>query len=156
MVVEAEPGAVLAAAQALTVADLPSAVGRRKVAGEVGVLDDLVAQGFALVRQTSERMVLGRVGQFWRAGAGGWPEGDRTLAALRGFAAPGFAKAVLGIGVRAVPGPPADATLVVIETRMVATDEVTFQEFNRHWLVEPWANTHTQIDLLTALRRRLR
>ncbi len=115
----------------------------------IAVLDDLVDQGFVRLETTTDRVVLGRVGQFWRAGSGGWaPE---SVEALVAFDEPGYAKAVLGLATVAVPG----GTLVVIETRLVATDETTFQEFNRHWLVEPWANSHTQADLLSALRRRL-
>ena len=113
------------------------------------MLDDLVLQGFVRLETTTNRVVLGRVGQFWRAGGTGWAPAD--AAALVDFDEPGYAKAVIGLGTT----PVASGTLVVIETRLVATDETTYQEFNRHWLVEPWANSHTQADLLAALRRRL-
>lgn len=149
LIVDANPATTFRAARAVTVGELPSAAGKRKDSGDVAVLDDLVDQGFVRLETTTSRVVLGRVGQFWRTGGNGWAAAD--LQAFLDFDEPGYAKAVIGLGVAPVVG----GTLIVIETRLVATDETTYQEFNRHWLVEPWTNSHTQADLLGALQHRL-
>jgi hypothetical protein len=45
--------------------------------------------------------------------------------------------------------------MLIIETRIRATDVKTFQEFNRHWLVAAWANPWARRQLLAAIRTRV-
>lgn len=161
IIVERAPAEVFALAGRLTTADLPVGPWNRRGRSSrpVPVLDDLLRQGFRLFTEDPPNIyVLGRIGRFWnryeRLVA---PDAARNDPAwFNRFDEPGFAKAALGLACTPVPGQAeAPATLVVAETRIVATDERTHQEFNRHWLVSSWANPHALEELLRAIRRRL-
>ena len=154
--IDADPATVFLAAEQVRLGELPGAAVRRSTQlrvdrSGVTVLHDLLTQGFFLLHEDPDReLVLGRVGKFWRPGGA-------TAAAVGGrkafmdFAEPGYAKAVLGL--LALPSGP--GTMVVVETRIRATDLHTFQEFNRHWLVAAWAGPSARRQLLAAIKARV-
>jgi hypothetical protein len=165
IIVERPVAEVFALTGELTVDDLPLGPWNRRYrrGRPVRVLDDLLRQGFRLFTEDPPRTyVLGRIGRFWnryeRLVA---PDAARNDPAwFTRFDEPGFAKAALALSCTPVPGADvgsaADAaTLLVGETRILATDEQTHQEFNRHWLVSSWANPHAQEELLRAIQQRL-
>ena len=155
IIVDAPPDATFDMLGQLRVADLPRG-GRHQVRQQgVRVLDDLLRQGFRLfVEERPEGFLMGRIGRFWnRYEQRMAPETARSDPAwFARFSEPGFAKAALAVTCAPVGE---DATLLVAETRIVATDDQTLQEFNRHWLVGAWANPHAQEVLLRAVHRRL-
>ena len=140
----------------LVVSDLPRAAGRRPGRLPVRIVDDLLRQGFRLFReQEPEGYVLGRIGRFWsrneRSVAPDAARNDPEWFAR--FEAPGFAKAALGLTCVALQGD--TATLLVAETRVQATDEASHQEFNRHWLVNNWANPYPLEELVRTVKAHL-
>lgn len=156
LILERPPDAVFTMIGELVVAELPTAVRHGQRRPQVRVLDNYLRQGFRLF--TEERPVgylLGRIGRFWnRYERHVAPETARNDPAwFARFAEPGFAKAALGITCLPVDG--GAATLLVAETRIVATDAHTREEFNRHWLVGSLANPHAQQELLRAVHHRL-
>lgn len=154
--VAAAPPEVFLAAEQVTLAELPGTATLRARESHnrrlgITVIHDLLTQGFFLLHEQPDReLVLGRVGQFWRAG-GTAPAhvGGRTT--FQSFNEPGYAKAALSL--RADPG--AGGSMVRIETRLLATDDKTFAEFNRYWLVGAWANPTARRQLLHAIRARV-
>lgn len=165
IIVERPVDEVFATTGQLTLDDLPVGPWARRPRGgrPVRVLDDLLRQGFRLFTDDPPRAyVLGRLGRFWnryeRLVA---PDAARNDPAWFGrFDQPGFAKAALALSCTPVPGAGVDgradaATLLVGETRILATDERTHEEFNRHWLVSSWADPHAHEELLRAVRQRL-
>ncbi len=156
IIIEAPPETVFDMVGALHVADLPNG-SRRGIRARrpVLVLDDILRQGFRLfVDDRPHAYLLGRIGRFWnRYQEHLAPDAARDDPAwFARFEQPGFAKAALAITCEPVRG---GATLLVAETRIVATDDKTLQEFNKHWLVGTWANPHAQEELLRAVHRRL-
>lgn len=141
------PAAAFAAAGAVTLSELPATAALRRADPGVGLLEDLVDQGFvpfdghgATVR------VLGRIGHLWQAG------GRPTSAGHFGsFAEPGFAKVALLLAAL----PYRDETVLVTESRVLATDERTLEGFSRQWLVAAWSRRLAHVELVTAVRARL-
>jgi hypothetical protein len=154
--VDADPATVFLAAGQVRLGELPGASVRRSAETHVDrsgvtVLHDLLTQGFVMLHEEPDReIVLGRVGKFWQpGGAPAATVGGRK--AFMDFAEPGYAKAVLSM--LALPSNP--GTMLVVETRIRATDDHTFQEFNRHWLVGTWVHPTARRQLLTAIKARV-
>ncbi len=154
--VAAAPAEVFLAAEQVTLAELPGTAAHRarETRGHrtgITVVHDLLTQGFFLLHEQPDReLVLGRVGQFWRAG-GAVPAHVAGRSTFQSFAEPGYAKAALSL--RADPGD--GGSMVRIETRLFATDDDTFAEFNRYWLIGSWANPTARRQLLHAIRARV-
>jgi hypothetical protein len=156
--VDAAAAEVFLAFEQVRMAELPGAAAAR--AGQSGqdpsgvtLISDLLAQGFFLLAEEPDHeLVLGRIGQFWRARA---TVSDGGRAWFGNFAEPGFAKAAFALRVQAQTGPTGTASsLVSVESRVIATDNATRREFNRYWLVGSWANPAGRRQLLAALRHR--
>ena len=143
----APPAVAFAAASAVTLAELPATAALRRADPGVGLLDDLVDQGFVpLDGQGGTVRVLGRIGHLWQAG------GRATTAGhFASFAEPGFAKALLLLAAL----PYRDETVLVTETRVLATDERTLEGFSRQWLIAAWSRRLSHVELVTAVRSRL-
>jgi hypothetical protein len=156
--VDAPAGEVFLAFEQVRMAELPGAAAAR--AGQSGqdpsgvtLISDLLAQGFFLLAEEPDReLVLGRIGQFWQAGA---TVRDGGRAWFGGFDTPGYAKAAFALRAQAETGPAGRASsLVSVESRVIATDATTRREFNRYWLVGAWANPAGRRQLLAAVRHR--
>jgi hypothetical protein len=146
---------VFLAFEQVRLSELPGTaeVRRQQAKGDrtgITMLHDLLDQGFFLLAEDPDReLVLGRVGQFWRAGAAAAVPVSGRNAFLR-FAEPGYAKAVIGLRTE-----PLDrGTMVSVESRVLATDDHTHREFNRYWLIGSWADPAGRRQLLQAVRRR--
>jgi len=139
--VSAPPDAVLAAARALTSRDVPLARvlmavrtlparlrGRRR-ALDVPIVDQFVRNGFAVLADRPDELVIGGVGRFWQAKATG-----RRIAAeeFAGFDEPGWAKTAFNFEVRPGPG---GGTVLTTETRIKGTDDSARVSFMRYWRV---------------------
>lgn len=152
--VEASPAEVLAAAEQVTVDELPGVAHRvrdaKRVTDGVTVLDELLDQGFSILHEDpAHELVLGRVGQFWRPGGGRTNVVGRE--AFTAFDDAGHAKALLAL----TATPWRQSTLLAVESRVCATDDRTAREFNRYWLVGGWASAAGRQQLLAAVRDRL-
>ncbi len=152
---EATPRAVMAAARAVTLAELPGLFEQRQSSeADVTVLEDLLDQGFTL-QPGVERgdgppaLILTRVGRFWQTSSAG--RRSFSDAEFASFAESGYALAALSVTATAVPL----GVLVVADTRLAVTDPHTRRELNRYWLVETWANVHNQRSLLRAIEARV-
>ena len=144
--------AALAAARAVTVAELPGLPEQRQVGEtDLTVLEDLLNQGFLLVsgHRVPPSLLFLRVGRIWQ---GRRPDlGIRTAEDFAAFAEPGFAKAVLSFAAVDVRG----GVFLAVETTLTATDQHTRRELNRGWLVDAWANSYHHRALLQAVAARL-
>ena len=91
---------------------------------------DLPARGWVLLgERPGVEVVYGEITKVW-TGIGGVPEQPVTAATFSAFAEPGFAKLaestlVIPYGTR--------ASVLVAETRVVLTDEVSRRLFRRYW-----------------------
>lgn len=153
--VDAEAAEVFLAFEQVTLGELPGAAAVRlrqakRDRSGLTMLHDLLDQGFFLLHEEPDReLVLGRVGQFWRAGAASsMPVVGR--AQFLAFDEPGYAKAAFSLQVMDLDR----GSMVAVESRVTATDEHTHREFNRYWLVGSWANPAGRQQLLSAVRRR--
>ena len=144
--------AALAAARAVTVAELPGLPAQRQVEdSDLTVLEDLLNQGFLLGagRGTPPSLLFMRVGRIWQGPL--TDLGIRTVDDFATFAEPGYAKAVLAFSAADVRG----GVFIAVETTLTATDQLTRRELNRSWLVDAWANAHHHRALLKAVAARL-
>lgn len=152
----APPAAVFLAAEQVRLAELPGAasIRARESRGDrsgITVMADLFSQGFFLLEDDPDAsLVLGRVGEFWRPGGAAVSDVNGRRAFVD-FNEPGYAKALIGL--QAIPSGP--GTMVIVESRVLATDTRTFREFNRYWLVGAWANPAGRHQLLQAIRARV-
>jgi hypothetical protein len=111
------------------------------------ILGQATRGGFVVLAERPDELVLGIVGRFWRS--------DSGLERVAGedfvtFDAPGFAKAVMNFGARAVDG----GTLLTTETRIQGTDEVARRRFRRYWRVVMPGSALIRRAWLRAIRRR--
>ncbi len=152
---DAAAAEVFLAFEQVTLAELPGTAELRlhQAGGDrsgVTMLADLLDQGFVLLSEEPDReLVLGRVGQFWRAGGAAAVQVDGRRAFLA-FAEPGYAKAAFALRAQ-----PLDrGTMISVESRVAATEDHTRREFNRYWLVGSWASPAGHHQLLDTVRRR--
>lgn len=111
------------------------------------LLDGFRAAGFTPLRQSSDELVFGIVGRFWRPDSG-----LRHVEAsdFRDFAEPGWAKGAINFEVQRI----GDRTVVTTETRVAATDQAARRSFGRYWrVVGPWSAL-IRVAWLRAIRRR--
>jgi hypothetical protein len=155
-VVAAPPGAVLEAIRELTPREVPLMVvlmtlrtGPRahRLSGRRSILAGFERAGFVALRDGPDGLAYGVVGRFWRP-SGGLRRIDPSEFA--GFDEPGYAKGVVGFEVERR----GNRTLLITETRVLATDERARRSFRRYWrLVHP-GSAAIRIAWLRAIRRR--
>jgi hypothetical protein len=92
------------------------------------VLDQMVRNGFVVLAERSDEVVLGVVGRFWKLGGGMRPV---SAAEFVPFAEPGYAKAAIDFRVETAPG----GCRISTETRIETTDEHARRSFGRYWRV---------------------
>jgi hypothetical protein len=110
-------------------------------------LDALLAGGFVLLgERPGEELVLGTVGQFWRARGG---PSVTSAEIFRNPAPPGTAKAAWSFSVRALAG---GATELRTETRVACADAATRGRFRAYWAVIGPFSGLIRREMLAAVR----
>lgn len=95
------------------------------------LLDQMAASGFPVLHDEPGReVVIGLIGRPWKL-AGGENVVARDLDEFAAFDRPGFIKAATSFAL----WPHGAGTRVVMETRVVATDQLSRRRFARYWLV---------------------
>jgi hypothetical protein len=150
--IAAPPAAALAAARDLDAQELRMtrmlmSLRRLRRGLDGPVLEQMPRQGFVLLADRPDEVVLGALGQFWR-----FDSGLRAVAAEEfvAFGEPGHAKAV--IDVRAEPAP--GGCVLSTETRIHCTDEAARRSFGRYWRVVHPGSALIRREWLRAIRRR--
>jgi hypothetical protein len=159
--VDAPPERVLAVARALSWRDvplaqammalrsLPTALKHRgkPMQKERSIIEEFEAEGFALLAERPDELVLGGVGSFWKPSGG-----VRRVRAeeFRSFHEPGVVKAAFNFLVWERDG----RTVLSTETRILATDETARRSFRRYWRVVHPGSALIRRVWLRAIRRR--
>ena len=146
--IAAAPEAALAAARAVTVAEMP--LGR--------VL--LTVRGLRTAQEPFARMMETRVGMahvsdepdLWAAALRPWllRGGSRRVADLAAFAEPGWVKVAADLTVAPHPR----GALLATETRIAATSDDARRAFGRYWLVVRHGSGLVRVSWLRAAERR--
>jgi hypothetical protein len=151
--IAASPERALAAARELTAREVPvmrvlmalRRLGRGRTSGPV--IDGMLRNGFVVLADRPDELVLGVAGRFWAL--------DSGITRLRAeeferFDAPDHAKAVMDFHVEARPG----GCLLSTETRIQATDADARRSFGRYWrMIHPGSALIRRV-WLRAVRRR--
>jgi hypothetical protein len=164
--VSARPEVVWQALSELRLADMPVArtllwlrrlpgrlTGRQYPDAGLPLIDGLRRAGVSsLLAYDKPKLVeIGRISRFWQlAPTNAKRAADR--AEFVDFAEPGYAKAVVSIGLT----PNGSGTLVVTTTRVRTTDEQARRRFARYWRVVRLGSAATRRALLSAVDRRAR
>jgi len=163
--VEAPPEGALAAAEQMTLAEIPIAAallharnlpaliaGRRRprLASRRSMRELLESGGFVRLGEESGReIVYGVAGRFWRV-VGNAPFPLADAAAFEAFAEPGTVKAALGF--RAIAEE--SGVRLVTETRVIAIDDTARRSFARYWrVIRPFSGLIRIVWLRAAKRR---
>jgi hypothetical protein len=151
--VAASPERTLAAAREVTARDMPvvralmTARRLRRVPSRGPVIDEMLRNGFVVLADRPDELVLGVAGRFWTFNSG------ITRIAREDFArydAPNEARAVMDFRVEPAPG----GCLLSTETRIQATDEDARRSFGRYWRVIHPGSALIRRVWLRAVRRR--
>jgi hypothetical protein len=131
----------------MAVRSVPALLRGGRLPARRSILDAFRGAGFVVLEDTSDEMVLGVVGRFWR------PSGGITRIEperFRNFAEPGWAKAAVNFRVEGLDG----RTILTTETRVLCTDEGARRKFRRYWrLIRPGSGA-IRVAWLRAIRRR--
>jgi hypothetical protein len=156
-VVAASPERTLEAARELGARDVPVMVAlmalRRLPSRRVDrpapgpILDQMVRNGFVVLAERSDEVVLGVVGRFWKLSGGIRPVSAAEFVA---FAEPGYAKAAIDFRVEGAPG----GCRISTETRIEGTDDRARRTFGRYWRVVHAGSALIRLAWLRAIRRR--
>jgi hypothetical protein len=151
--VAAPPERTLAAAREVTAAEMPVVralmtvrrLGRVRSSGPV--IDGMIHNGFVVLADRPDELVLGVAGRFWTFNSGVTRVGPEEFA---GFDAPNHARAVMDFHVQPAPG----GCLLSTETRIQATDDGARRSFGRYWRVIHPGSALIRRVWLRAVRRR--
>jgi hypothetical protein len=162
--VKASPGAALAAAREATPAEMPlvrtlfalrsgpALLTRGRGlprAKDVPLAQQMIEFGFVPLADHDDELVLGFVGQPWKASGGSMPR-PSSAEVWSAFEEPGFAKAVMNFRSAAL----GDQAVLETETRVHLTDAVSRRHFVRYWrLIRPWSGLIRRSWLRAAKRR---
>ena len=114
------------------------------------LLDQMIEFGFVPLADEPDELVLGFVGQPWKATGGTMPR--LSLAKeWTAFDEPGYLKAAMDF--RAVGGD--GGSTLVTETRVRATDPQSRRRFARYWLVVRFGSAAVRRSWLRAAERRV-
>ncbi len=112
----------------MAVRGLPHLLRGKVRPGRGMTVDFLLDQGFQVVAEASDELVLGVVGKFWHLDSGiVRVNADDFM----GFDEPGYAKAAWNFYVESAAG----RTRLVTETRVAGTDEPATRKFRLYWMV---------------------
>ena len=144
--IAAPPQRVFAAIRETTLGETPLAFLLFRLRGirasRAGALLDELPEGFAvLAEEPDEELVVGAVGQPWRA-RGGMREVDDFQA----FDEPGYAKMALNFRV--------ELGTLTTETRVLVTDPLSRRKFARYWLGVRFGSELVRRSWLRAIKRR--
>jgi hypothetical protein len=164
--VAASPERTLAAAREVTARELPlmlvlmrlrtlparvlGRAGRRGDPPKVAagpVVDGMMRNGFVVLAERRDELVLGVAGRFWALNSGIARVGAEEFAS---YDAPNQAKAVMDFQVEPAPG----GCLLSTETRIRATDERARRSFGRYWRIVHPGSALIRRVWLRAVRRR--
>jgi hypothetical protein len=152
--VAASPERALAAAREVTVGEMPVARALMAVRrlGRGGsrqgpVVDGMIRNGFVVLAERPDELVLGVAGRFWALNSGIERVGADEFAS---YDAPNQAKAVMDFHVEPAPG----GCLLSTETRIRATDERARRSFGRYWRIVHPGSALIRRVWLRAVRRR--
>jgi hypothetical protein len=151
--VAAPPERTLAAAREVTSRDMPAvralmAVRRLgRVPSKGPVIDEMLRNGFFVLADRDDELVLGVVGRFWAFDSGITRIGPEDF---ERYHAPNQAKAVMDFHVEATPG----GCLLSTETRIQGTDEDARRSFGRYWRIIHPGSALIRRVWLRAVRRR--
>ena len=152
--VAASPERTLAAAREVTASEMPvvralMAVRRlgRNASHRGPVVDGMLHNGFVVLADRPDELVLGVAGRFWALDSG-----ITRIAAeeFERFDAPDHAKAVMDFHVQPTPG----GCLLSTETRIKATDGDARRSFGRYWRIIHPGSALIRRVWLRAVRRR--
>lgn len=120
--------------------------------GAVSFREALEAEGFRmLAERPGSEIVFGITGRFWSFDKPSALEAVSDLAAFRAFAAPGAAKAVMGLRVQSLG---LQHTLLMTETRVACVDAAARRRFALYWgLIKP-ASGWIRREMLRAIAHR--
>ncbi len=154
------PAEAMAAARAVTAKEipvlmvlmglrsLPSLLVRRPGPVSTPLLDGFTRMGFAALEDSSDELVYGGVGRFWK------PSGGLRRVSAAEFGPvdeAGYAKA--GFNFLAEPAPGGGCVLST-ETRVLGTDAAARGRFRLYWTVVGPGSSLIRRDWLRAIRRR--
>jgi hypothetical protein len=164
VVVHAAPDAVWTALHEVTLREVPAfrrlmtlrevpalLVGRRWLTSDLDrpILAQMTASGFLLVTERPPtEIVLGLAARPWRpTGVGGGPNDPESFLALDEA---GWAKALLAFRLEGSD----ERTVLLSETRVLATDPSARRRLRLYWLAIGWASALTRKAWLSAVKRR--
>lgn len=112
-------------------------------------LEQLLGEEFMLLSDSSEEIVFGLIGQFWKLRGG---ENIRLAEPCEfiDFATAGYAKAAANLAFE----PAGDETVLSTETRIWAPDEKTRRKFAFYWRLISLGSGWIRIMWLNAIKRR--
>ncbi|MEV5570389.1 hypothetical protein AB0L06_10075 [Spirillospora sp. NPDC052269] len=152
--IDAPPDAVWRALLSVGVDDLPvtrvlmtaRALGRRP---DGGALVDRSPMP-ELEREEGRELVVGRVAQFWKPRSVPGPPETAKVEGFEAFAAPGWAKAAVGLQLT----PHGGGTILTADTRVTATDRRSRRIFSFYWsLIRLGGAGLIRLELLSATAR---
>jgi hypothetical protein len=150
--IPAPPEAVMEATRALTLRDLSvtrvliAIRGLQAGGGDQPLLDRFARQGFMVLGERPDEVVLGVIGRFWR------PRGNVRRSVpeeFASFAEPCFAKGAINFRIAAR----GEGTVLSTETRVLATDASARRRFRGYWLIVRPGSGVIRHDMLRAVRR---
>ena len=137
----------------LNVRELPAILtGKAKnfKVGEKPFLSQLYEEGFIPLDETSDEIVFGLVGQFWKLTGGEEPSGVTDAQGFKTFNRTGFAKVAANLYVQ----PLGEQSLLSTETRIWAPDPQTRKKFAFYWRLISFGSGWIRVMWLKAIKRR--
>ena len=157
--IPASPAAAFAGIDRVRVDDLPIAStctaltklaagfrGEDTTAADRPLIEHLYGRGWGVLElRQDEEIVLGQIGQFWRAGAPA--TAARSLDHFETIGEPGVTKAAMSLRI----GSAGTETVAILDTRIVATDQRTHRRMSRHWQLSAGIHRLARRQFLDAL-----
>ena len=110
------------------------------------LMQHLYDRGWGVLElRQNEEIVLGQIGQFWRAGAPA--TAARSWDHFEAIGESGVTKAAMSLRV----GSAGAETIAVLDTRIVATDQRTHRRMSRHWQLTAGLHRRARRQFLDAL-----
>lgn len=113
-------------------------------------LSQLYEGGFLPLEETTDEIVFGLVGQFWKLTGGEEPSGVTDAKGFLSFSRTDFAKVAANLSVQ----PVSDGSLLSTETRIWAPDAKTRKKFSLYWRLISLGSGWIRVLWLHAIRRR--
>ncbi len=124
---------------------------RQRLNGAKPIVEQILGVSFILLaEETNRELVLGTIGQFWRARGNSGRKPANTVEEFLAFDQPGYAKAVMNFRVDEHNG----RVKVITETRIYAPDPRTRAKFAAYWRLIYPGSAFIRMMWLKAIRRR--